>query len=270
LIVYADILIFLNGIVTYFLLICVCAIFKFRPKTYRLILGAVFGGVSALIIFLPKMIFITEIALRMIICAVQVLITFSYKNKIRFLKLSLSLVCVTYIFGGGVLSILEIFNLKNVVFLNGVAYFNISPLILIISTTIIYLFIKLLLLFKKGTTKEAEIYNCFVEYEGVSISFLGVNDTGNSLLDPYFNCPVAIIEKDILKPILDINPKTYLIPISSVLGNGTIFAFRPTLFKCRHNNKFITIPEITIGICEQKLHNQYGAILSPEIIEFKE
>ncbi len=235
-----------------------------------MILGAIFGGFTALTIFLPKMFFIVAILVRIIICLLIVLITFSYKNKIRFLKLSLSLICITYIFGGGVLSVLEIFNLKNVIYLNGVAYFNISPLILIFSTAIIYLFIKLLLLFKKGATKEAEIFSCIVEFEGTSVAFSGVNDTGNSLLDPYFNCPVAIIEKEILKPILELNPKTYLIPITTISGNGTIFAFKPTLFKYLNNNKFITIPEITIGICEQKLHNQYGAILSPEIIEFKE
>ena len=42
--VYADVLVFLNGVITYFLLLCVCAFFKFRPKTYRLILGAVLGA----------------------------------------------------------------------------------------------------------------------------------------------------------------------------------------------------------------------------------
>ena len=156
------------------------------------------------------------------------------------------------------------------VYINGVAYFNISPLILVLSTSVIYLFINLLLLFKKGTTKEAEIFSCMLEFSGVLVAFQGVNDTGNALIDPYFNCPVAIVEKEILKPILELNPKTYLIPITTISGSSTIFAFKPTSFKYYKNSRFISINEITIGISEQKLHSQYGAILSPKIIEFKE
>lgn len=269
-IVYADLLSFTNSIVTYFLLLGVCAVFKFRPKTYRLILGALFGGLCSLTIFLPEMNFFFEVLLRIVICSLQVLITFSFKNKIRFLKLAACLLTITYIFGGAILSVLEIFETNNIFYYNGVAYFNISPMMLILSTCAIYLFIKLLTLFKKGTTNECEIFNCTIEFNGVNVNFLGVNDTGNSLLDPYFARPVAIVEKEILKPILDLNPKTYLIPLSSVLGEGTIFAFKPTSFKLMQQGKFQVIDEITIGICEQKLHNQYGGILSPEIIKQKE
>ena len=269
-IVYADVLVFLNAIISYFLILCVCTIFKFRAKTYRLILGAIFGGFSAVVIFLPKMFFVLEIALKVLICATQVLITFSFKNKVRFIKLFLSLITVTYIFSGAVLSFIEITSTELFVYRNGIAYFDISPMMLIISTGMVYFFIRVLLLLKKSTTSEEKIYECIVELFGISVKFLGVNDSGNSLLDPYFNTPVIIVEKEILMPILEFNPKTYLIPVKSIVADGVIFAFRPNSFKYFKNGKYIEKSDVTIGIANSKIHSQYGAVLSPEIFELPE
>ena len=268
--VYADVLIFLNGIITYFLLLCVCAFFKFRPKTYRLILGALSGGMSALTIFLPSLNFFMELLIRTAVCAIIVFITFSFKNKIRFLKYSLAFLTVTYIFGGAMLAIFEIASPSSLLIANGVTYFDIEPMMLILSTAVIYLFIRFLMLFKKNTTDEEIICNCIIEYDGIRIAFQGVNDTGNSLTDPYFGSKVVIIEKSVLKPILELNPKTYLIPIKSVVADGMIFAFRPSAFFIEKNGKNIRKNDITVAISETKLHKQYNGILSPEIIDIGE
>ncbi len=269
-VVYADVLIFLNGVITYFLLLCVCAFFGFRPKTYRLILGAILGGISALTIFLPEQNFFIGLLIRVAVCSGIVLAVFSFKNKIRFLKISLAFLTVTYIFGGGILALIELTNTTSAVYTNGVAYFDIEPLFLILSSGAIYLFIRFLLLFKKQTTDEQLVYTCTVEYDSISLSFQGVNDTGNSLSDPYFGSPVAIVEKSVLQPILALNPKTYLIPIKSVVADGTIFAFRPSAFYIEKNGKKHEKNDITIGISETKIHNQFEGILSPEITDIGE
>lgn len=268
--VYADVLVFINAIVSYFLILSVCAIFKIRPKTYRMLFGAVFGGMSAIVIFLPKMFFVWELVIKSTICVVQILITFSFKNKIRFAKLFLTLITVTYIFSGVVLSIIEISNTQLFIYQNGMAYFDISPMMLIISTAIVYFFIRVLLLFKKGAQNEEIIYECEVELYGIKVVFSGINDTGNSLLDPYFNTPVVIVEKEILEPILEFNPKTYLIPIKSIVADGVIFAFKPNSFRYLKDDKYIEIKQVTIGIANSKIHSQYSAILSPEIFELTE
>lgn len=268
--VYADVLVFLNGVITYFLLLCVCAFFKFRPKTYRLILGAVLGGISALTVFLPDLNAFTGIVVRITACVIIVFATFSFKNIVRFLKYTLAFLTVTYIFGGATLALTELFNIKSVMCINGVCYFDIEPLFLILSSGVIYLFIRFLLLFKRKTADEQAIYNCIVEKDGVTVGFMGINDTGNSLCDPYFGSPVAIIEKKILQPILEIQPKTYLIPIKSVAASSTIYCFRPSAFYIEKDQKKIKIKDITIGICETKIHNRFSAILSPEITEIGE
>ncbi|MBQ5590306.1 MAG: sigma-E processing peptidase SpoIIGA [Clostridia bacterium] len=265
--VYIDVLVFVNSLITYFLLLSVCCVFKFRPKTYRLIIGAVLGGLSALTIFIEKMSFITEILIRLMVCAVIVFSSFSYKNKIRFLKLTFSFFAVTYIFAGVVLAVCEIFEPKTVVFANGITYFNISPLILILTCGAAYVFIRILMLFKKNTASEQLIFECFVEFEGVCIKFLGINDTGNSLCDPYFNSAAVIVEKSVLEPILMLEPKKYLIPVSSVAGETTLFAFRPSAFYIYINGKRHLKKDVTICISDKKLHNQYNGILSSQIIE---
>ena len=268
--VYADVLVFLNGVITYFLLLCVCAFLKFRPKTYRLILGAILGGISALTIFLPDLNVFVGLFTRITVCLIIVLTAFSFKNKIRFLKYTLAFLTITYIFGGATLALTELFNIKSVMCVNGVCYFDIEPMFLILSSGAIYLFLRFLLLFKRKSADEQAIYNCIVEYNGVTVGFRGINDTGNSLCDPYFGSPVAIVEKKILQPILELEPKTYLIPIKSVATNSTIYSFRPSAFYIEKDQKKIKIKDITIGICETKINNQYSAILSPEITEIGE
>lgn len=269
-IVYADILIFLNSVITYFLLLGVCAFFKNRPKTYRLILGALFGGFSALVIFLPDLYFIGELLLRVVICTTTVLIAFSYKNKIRFIKYSLAFLTITYIFGGAMMALWGVFHPKSMLTANGVTYFNISPIILILSTALIYLFIRLLMFFKASSKPEKLIYDCIVEYSGTTACFQAINDTGNLLCDPYFNFPVVIVEKDVLSPILALSPKTYLIPVKSVAKQGLLYAFRPNSFYISINGKRRKTENVTIAISENKIHKQFNGILPSKIINFTE
>ncbi|MGN0174212.1 MAG: sigma-E processing peptidase SpoIIGA [Acutalibacteraceae bacterium] len=269
-IVYADVLIFLNSIITYFLLLGVCAFFKFRPKTFRLILGALFGGVCALVIFLPDLGVIYELLLRFVICTLTVLITFSFKNRIRFIKYSLAFLTITYVFGGAMLALFSMIKPRSMIIANGVTYFNISPLVLILSTAGCYLFIRLLLLFKKSTVNEQLIYNCKLEFKGARVTFQAINDTGNALCDPYFSSPVVIVEKQVLEPILALEPKTYLIPVKSVANSSVLYAFRPDGFWIDFAEKQRKISDITIAICETKIHKQFSGILPTKIIDFTE
>lgn len=267
LIVYADVLVFINTIITYFLLLSVCAVFKKRVKTFRLILGAVFGGFCSLTIFLPPINFLLQVVVKAIICCGISFITFSFKNKIYFLKRCGVLLAVTFVFGGLVLTLISVFDIKSFAYFNGVAYFDISPIVLVMSTAVCYLAITLFYKFKAKTVEEKLIFECEIVFKNAVVKVNAVNDTGNSLLDPFFNSPVAIVEKQRLQNILLCKPKTYLIPIKSVEKSGVINAFRPDGFYIFNGKERRKVDDITIGISKQKLAKQFGAIISPKILE---
>lgn len=267
-IIYADVLIFLNILVTYFLIISVCAVFKKREKTYRIILGSLIGGVSALTIFLPELNFAFQLLIKSGVCSAITLAVFSYKNYIHFLKHCLCLLGITYIFAGAVIAIYGIFKPYSLLYANGVAYFDISPMILILLSAFSYLTIRVFLLFKKNTTKESLIFECELEFENDLISFSAVNDTGNSLCDPYFNSPVAIVEKSVLKNIPESSLKFYLIPIKSVGKETVLNAFRPDGFYIKTNRIRRKIDGITIAVSETPLQKQYKGIISPKILQY--
>lgn len=168
------------------------------------------------------------------------------------------------------MALFSIFHPKSMLIANGVAYFNISPLVLIFSTALVYLFIKILMLFKESTKPEALIYECFVEYGVATAKFLAINDTGNSLCDPYFNFPVVIVEQSALSEILALSPKTYLIPVKSVAKQGLLYAFRPTAFYIVINKKRIKIDNVTVALSQDKIHKQFNGILPYKIINFTE
>lgn len=266
-IVYADVLIFLNTIVTYFLLLAVCAVFKKRVKNFRLVLGALFGGISSLVIFLPPMNSLLQFFVKLFILTVLTAVTFSFKNRIFFLKRCGVFLAVTYVFGGVVLAIINVLDLKNCVVLNGVVYFDISPMVLVMSTAFFYLLVNVFYKFKSKTVEEKLIFECEIVYKNIAVKVNAINDTGNSATDPYFDLPVAIVEKEKLQKILLCKPKTYLIPIKSVTKSGVLNAFRPDGFYINIENKRKRVDGICIGIFENKLAKQFGAIISPKILE---
>ena len=269
-IVYIDVLMFINGIITYFLLLVVCSVFSFRPKTYRMILGAILGAIQSLIIFLPDLSVILQILIRIVFCGSITLVTFSFKNILRFLKISGAFLVVTYIFAGAMLAIFEIIKPNILLVANGVTYFDISPLVIIILTTLIYLFLKLLLLFKNNTKEEQSIYECIIKHSGIEVKFLGFCDTGNSLKDPYNNFPVAFVEKKVLLPILELNVKSYPIPVDVINHSGLAFAFKPDGFFVVIENKRKKINCISVAISDNSFGTQFNGILSPLIINSTE
>ena len=169
---------------------------------------------------------------------------------------------------------------------NGIVYFNISPLTLILSTTTSYLIIRLFnRLIGKNTIEEKF---CKIEIEHNSkICFINAKlDTGNSLCEPFSNLPVIITNHKYLENIL---PKTDLeifknysndliskreeltlnfriIPFSSIGGNGLLLGFKPDKIIVEINGHKYE-KEAYVGICEKKyLTGDIQALVSQELL----
>ena len=54
-VIYVDVLIFLNTIITFIILLTTVEISGVSPKTFRLLTGSLLGGIFSLIILAPEM-----------------------------------------------------------------------------------------------------------------------------------------------------------------------------------------------------------------------
>ena len=111
--------------------------------------------------------------------------------------------------------------------------------------------------------------------------FYGKIDTGNTLCEPFSQCPVMVVNEDAVKNIaeeefsklLDINTtentikhKYRVVPFTSVGGSGLLPAFSPS--EVYINNTFCK-QKIYVAVCKNNiLYGEIKAMVNPEIIEF--
>lgn len=93
---------------------------------------------------------------------------------------------MSFLFAGLMLALSRLLAPAGMIFYNGVVYFDISVLALILSTTAAYLF---LLLFERlfaGRVDERRLYEITVTAGGRAVSCKGLADTGSDLRDAFF------------------------------------------------------------------------------------
>ena len=142
--IYIDTLIFSNIIIDYLLLSITTKILKINYKLYRIILGSLFGGISSLTILLPWGNFLFNFVVKLTIISITILISFGYINKITFGKRTFVLFLITSLFSGLILFMLSIIKSDFIMMKNNIVYFNISPILLIIFTTISYFILSII------------------------------------------------------------------------------------------------------------------------------
>lgn len=194
-VVYADVLIVLNIVVTYFILLATKLIASASAKTYKLVLAALVGGLSSLYIFLPQQHFATEILIKLLFSAVITIIAFGAVPLKRYIRSVFSFYAVSFLYAGFMLGFWYVLKPAGMVINNGVVYFSISPIVLILSTAVCYFIIIVARNFYKVSDKNAvhetvKIYNCGKEYE-----FDCIVDTGNTLSDPMSADKVIILAR---------------------------------------------------------------------------
>lgn len=273
-IVYADVLVFLNLIVNYFLLLAVSKILKKCPKTIRLVLSAFLGAISSLYIFLPPLKFFLEGLLKIIVCMVMCLTAFGFKGIKAFLKSVFLLFGVTVGYGGLMYAVWLLFSPKGMVINNSVVYFNISLLQLIVFTVLGYIgFSVLFHIFSRKaiTAKRCEVT---VFLKGKSINFTAIIDTGNSIEDVFSRGEVIICDKAIMQKLFGsesveavphLQNRYRLLPCSTVSGTDLLEGVRCDRAVIKFENREVKLSEPILVVSKTRLSDG-EAIINPKIL----
>ncbi|MCH5199396.1 MAG: sigma-E processing peptidase SpoIIGA [Oscillospiraceae bacterium] len=279
-VIYIDILLLLNFYVTYFLIVGACCILHRKISASRRILGSIAGMLSSLMIFLPALPLILNIALKI---AVSLIITFAslgFGNIRTFIKSSAVFIIINCIYAGIMLALWLFCAPMGMIYNNGVSYLDIPFWAVILSTSISYV---ILLIIRRVLDSKSDLdkkYQIEIVTSIGKVTLTAMPDSGNKLTDfltglPVIFCDIKccsdICPQDIFTYLDDMNEKSAslrgirLIPCSTVSGDTLAVCFKP--------NKLIIIDgqnkkevNALIGFTKNGIKNEFGAIFNPNLL----
>lgn len=227
----------------FLLLLSVSIVLKRNIKFYRIILGALTGGISIAFLFL-NLNNLTLFLLKMIISILMILVTFSYKNVKYFFNNLLYLYLSSIILGGGIYLLDIQLNYKNegLMFISSGLELNVVVLV-IISPFIIYGYVNSM---RKMKIDYNNFYKVDLCYKNKVYKFDAFLDTGNRLYDPYKKRPIVIVNTDKIKLNYE---NSILVPYNTASGNS--------ILKCVIVEKIVidkkhVLKNVLVGISNEK------------------
>ncbi len=199
--IFIETLILFNIYIDFIVILMTSIILKQYVSKKNIISASLIGGLSTIILFI-KITTISLIILQMFISFIIILVAFGKKSFFK----KIVYFYINSILLGGI-----IFAINNIVFLSSIANF----IILIVLTPLIVMFYREQI--KKLKTNYNLKYKVNIKYKDKFISLNSFFDTGNSLIDPYFNKPVILINEDLLE--ID---NYFYIPYNTITEKGII------------------------------------------------
>lgn len=282
-IIYVDILVIVNLFVNYFLLLATAKFFCIKWKTSRLILGEILGGIYSLYILAPELPWFISSVIKLFMSVTIIAATFGIKKPTQFFKILIYFYSVNFLFSGIMMAVWCWFKPNGMQINNGVVYFNISPVILIISTIISYIIIEAINKIVNKRRLDHKIINLKIKFRTNQISITAKIDTGNFLKEPFSGLPVIVARETSVKPLLPVNTyeqikdysadkftdilnlKIRMIPFKTISEESVLPAFKPDCIKI---NESEVQKEVYIALCEDKFMPQNAeALINPEILD---
>lgn len=228
-IIYIDVIFFLNVLLDFILLMGVSVILTRNTKLRRLLIGSIIGGASTFLLFI-KVNVVISLALKIILGLLMVIITFGYRD-IKYTMNNMFYLLTTSFSIGGVMYLLM-----------DKPYYNYLVLIMGF-IVVLFIYIKQI---KKYQNTYTNYYKVEIIIKNKKYLLTGFLDTGNKLYDNYKNRPIVIIDKKINYNLDDI----IYVPYVS-LNNSSVLKCLKTDKIIINNNVF---KNYLVGLSNRKIN----------------
>ncbi len=276
-VVYADILVSFNTVLTYLIILAAAKFSGIKIKIARTIIASVIGGFTSLYIYLPQQTLIIETLLKIVFSAV-ITVTFCFKAQFKaILRFFISFYVVSFIYAGFMMAFWLLFKPNGMAINNGIVYFSISPIILIVSTSAIYVIITAAFRLLKREDRFAYKTTVSVHINDKTFQCRCMVDTGNSLNDNLGNGKVIIMsysmskrifgEKEVINLLNNAPDEIYktkirLLPYKTLSSNGLIPAIRVSEVWAEKKQ----IINVLIAISKNDFDGEVDGIISPDFL----
>lgn len=236
-----------------------------RPSIMRILgvtsLSALYGS----LMFFPELNFLYGVVLKIIVSSLLVFLAF---GKIRYIKslISFWLTCAA---AGGIILALSLFTdfgrIMHTMTSNGIVYLNISPIISIIGSILLYILMELYrrMSIKNFSTSRIRL-TLKVLYIGKEYTLTGLIDTGCELTEPLSGKPVIVADSTVFK---DISVPLSEIAVKTAAGTARLKLILPDSIVCI-SDKYIINRKTPIALSEGSLCRDglYNAVINPSAL----
>ena len=283
-VIYADILIVMNSIITFLVLLGTSDIVKISCKKIRLLTGSLLGGIFSLIIIAPPMNILLIVLTRIIICLIIVLISFPVKTLRSAMKCIAGFCLINFLYAGIVYFLSGLIHSNRIIYNNGYGYFDLSAFSLVCFIVSIFFAVRLLNRKILSVQKKDYLFDAVIEIREKSFKLKALFDSGNSVRDSYTGKPVIIVAfteiEDAFSPedkksVVEILNGNYsvigkgirLIPVKTLGEQKLLPALSGKRLTISDEFKHVTINEPCIAISSDSFGgNRYGALINDSVL----
>ncbi len=204
-VIYIDVLVFINSIITFLILMTTSDIVKRYADSKHYVAGSFAGGLLSIAILLPEINLLLSVLLKASEAALIVRIAFGYGNIRRYAKAALSFVIVSLLYGGIIFSVNCLFLSDRIYGNNGYYYIDFSSTGLIIICFSVFVALRIIdrRFFRKHKTEI--IYDIELFFSDRKVSCKALYDSGNSVRDRFTGKPVIIVSFSVLEGLFNGN-----------------------------------------------------------------
>ena len=287
--IYLDVLIVMNIFITYFLLLSCDLILHKKGKQIRLIFGALVGGISSLVILFPPLPAVILLLEKLLISFAITMIAFGLRPWKLLLKRTAAFYIISFLYAGFMSALWFFVTPAGMQYRNGVAYFHVSAVVLVLSTVIVYLLLSVAAHFFRRTPKKEEVLSVRLECDGRETVVEAFVDTGNQLRDLMSGLPVAICEISALKGMIpeEISyaleekqiekiknerwkKRVRILPMNAVTGAGTLAGFKPDRVIIEQEHEKQKEVNLLIAVTNRPLSDgDFHMLVGTSLLEFE-
>ena len=260
-VIYADILFTINLAVDYLVLFGTARFGGYKFERWKGILAALIGAAYSFIILFNLNDFVLVLS-KFIVSCIMVMVSFGKRKNMEFLKILLTFYICGFIFSGFMMLINSITHTDSFLIKNGVVYFELSAIEIVISGTAAFAVTEIMRrLFRHGEPEGLSMVKIY--YKGSCIVLKGFTDTGNNLTEPFSGTPVAVVSIESVSKILpdsilkiiknkDLSTEygIKLVPAKTVSGTVLMSAFKPEKVEIENEKGEYILEEVLIAASE--------------------
>ena len=263
-IIYIDVLILLNIIITFLLLLGTSSLLSLSPKPVRYLVGSLLGGASSLVILAPEMGFVLSLVTKLLFSVVIVVSVYNPKRLRAALKETAYFFVVSFIFAGMMMFAASLPGVHLVQYRNGAAYINLSFFSLISACVICYAVTFILGRLTSHKPSGDIKFDVLIVNGSHSVRTQAILDTGNSLTDPFTGESVIVGDDVTLGRVMPPEIVRYynneavsgalrLLPCKTVSSDALLPCFRPDRVEITGENTSCILRKPLVAVSRQPL-----------------
>ncbi|WP_342453915.1 sigma-E processing peptidase SpoIIGA [Paenibacillus turicensis] len=211
LIVYIDLIFFVNLLIDASLLLTTAWLRKLSFKWWRIIFSASIGAMYVLMMFLPALSFMFTFLVKFLFSVVMLWTAFGFPSLQAYSRNLGAFYIVNFVAAGGILGFHYMLQDAGEVW-NGIWYMasggmtftlSISMVFILVSFGIVLFWFRSMMNNRKNVERvAASLAEVEVQIEGIKVACIGLIDTGNQLTDPLSRLPVMVMEANMWSDFL--------------------------------------------------------------------